>query len=225
MCVARVIEEQIRVVVVDVRHFAPQGKRHGPLGRRGEICRRTVCLSLLSAASYKPMMVCLIPPCDIRVNCQFAQSVGAQPMCRQRGNGQDDSSLNETLTSQRATRPRQPYSRAILGPVGEGEDARLLWTVQPYSRVCGRMTRGAGKGLGERHRRAGGWDRSVWRKPWNNLPPCPLRLIPPSHPSGHFWAPNPRISPQPPVLLTVFSHRRTALVDRMHRVNTCKMSA
>lgn len=54
------------------------------------------------------------------------------------------------------------------------------------------MTRGAGRGLGGRHRRAGGWDRSVWRKPWNNMPPCPLRLIPPSHPSGHSLAPNPR---------------------------------
>lgn len=96
----------------------------------------------------------------------------------------------------------------IFGDWGEGEPrgSRLLWALQPYYRVCGQMTRGAGRGRGERHRRAGGWDRSVWRKPWNKLPPCPLRLIPPSHPPGHFLAPNPSISPR---LALCPSHRLT----------------
>lgn len=110
------------MVVVDVRHSTPQRKRHGPLG--GPL-RFVAGLSLFIG---RRSIDCLVPPCGIRVNCQFAQSVGAQTMCRQRGNDQDDSSLNETLTSQRATRPRQPdslNSRAIWGPVGRsgGEQA------------------------------------------------------------------------------------------------------
>lgn len=191
------------MVIVDVRHFTPQRKRHGPLGRREEICRRPVSV-ITGLPAVKPMRVCLIPPCGIRVNCQFAQSVGAQTMCRQRGIGRDDSSLNETLTSQRATRARQPYSRMILGPVGKEEDARLLSTVQPYSRVCGQMTRGAGKGLGERHRT--GWRMGPKRvaKTLEQAAPLPLEVNTTVSPIWAFsGARSSRIPPQPLVLLTV----------------------
>lgn len=156
----------------------------------GEICRKRVFLigrnsSTFSSRHWHPRQLPVCPVSRVHRRCDVSVATG-----------QDDSSLNETLTSQRATRRRLAGQQGciFLGK-GVGEEERLLETVQPYSRVCGRMTRGAGRGLGGRHRRAGGWNRGVWRKPWNKLPPCPLRLIPPSHPSGHSLAPDPRFSP------------------------------
>lgn len=165
-----------------------------------------VCLSLLSAVSNKPMIVCLIPPCGIRVNCQFAQSVGAQTMCRQRGNGRDGSSLNETLTSQRATRPRQPDSRVDIGASGgRGGDET---TVDCATLFPGVWTDDAGGWQGTWGTSSTGWRMGPKRvaktlEQCNKLPPCPLRLIRPSHPFGHFLAPDPRISPH----LFCSSHR------------------
>lgn len=187
----------------------------------GKICRRPVFIigrnsSVFSSRHWHPRQLPVCPVSRVHRRCDGSVSLI-----------QDDSSLNETLTSQRATRHAgwQDSRVHIFGERGD-EKERPLETVQPYSRVCGRMTRGGWQGT---------WGTSSTG--WRMEPRCVAKTLEQAAPLpvevnttvSSIWASS---GARPQILTLLFcslsrvSHRQTACFSRVHAQSEfCKMSA
>lgn len=155
---------------------------------------------------------------------------GARAMYRQRGNDWDGSSLNETLTSQRATRART--AGCLFGERGGGrrpgtgtweeEQANAETTCNCATLFPGVWTDDAGRLAGELGDVIDGLadgTEVVWRKTLEQAAPLPVGVNTTVSSIWAFSGARPQILTHLTFLLSSpSSHRQTDLVECMNRV-------